>query len=373
MGRRSSCTAAAAEPELAERASFPQSPAMAVYTQLHRQTIEAMVSVFPEVVSGARDEHAGVAEVAGIPQGSTNTTFRVTMQSGAVWYLRVNEGKPLAALAHERDVLAALAAVDLDVVTPRMARSVAGGAFFGLEDGAERRWACLFPALPGRDLGPFEVTGHHAAQVGRFLGEAHVGLRQFPRRRRNPYGAAVVDGWLRELLRFDETATIATALGTTMRDLHRRRRLLPAGLVHGDLFIDNTKWEGTGDAARLVAVFDWEMAGRDHLALDLAIVVCAWAFRRYDDRLDLDDDVATALVAAYQRVRPLCPSERRGLFTELRLAALRFTTSRLRAFETPRRGAADRRYLDYRDFLGRLHCFEGWGERGTLRRLGLHP
>jgi Ser/Thr protein kinase RdoA (MazF antagonist) len=87
----------------------------------------------------------------------------------------------------------------------------------------------------------------------------------------------------------------------------------------------------------------------------------------------LVDDVAAALVEAYRRARPWRDSEHRGFFTELRLACLRFTASRLRDFETPRRGAADRRYLDYRDFLDRLRCIEGAGEATTLRRLGLRP
>jgi homoserine kinase type II len=349
---------------------------MAVYTQLHRSTVEAMVSVFPEVVAGSYDDHAGVVDVEGIPQGSTNTTFRVAMRSGATWYLRVNEGKPDEALAHERDVLTALAGLGLDVVTPRMARSVAGGCFFALEhdgDPRGRRWACLFPALPGRDLGAFEVTPQHAGQVGRFLATAHLGLRRFPRRRRNPYAPTVVYGWLDELCRLDATRDVAVPLRATMADLRRRRRLLPAGLIHGDLFIDNTKWEGTGADARLAAVFDWEMAGRDHLALDLAITLCAWCFQRRDGAMVLLDDVAAALTDAYRRVRPLRDSERRGFFTELRLACLRFTASRLRDFETPRHGAADRRYLDYRDFLDRLRCVEGDGDATTLRRLGLRP
>jgi homoserine kinase type II len=345
---------------------------MAVYTQLHRQTIEAMVSVYPDVVAGAFDDHAGVADVAGIAQGSTNTTYRVTMRSGAVWYLRVNEGKTEAAIAHERDVLAALSRLALDVTTPMMARSVAGGAFFAIDHDGARRWACLFPALPGRDLGVFEVTPAHGAQVGSFLASVHRGLRGFHRRRRNPYAAPIVDGWLRELERHAGVAPVAARLRSSMADARRRRRLLPTGLVHGDLFVDNTKWEGSGVAARLVAVFDWEMAGRDHFALDLAIVLCAWAFQRRDDRMVLVDDVAATVVDAYQRVRPLADSERRGLFTELRLAALRFTSSRLRDFETPRLGDnAERKYLDYRDFLARLDLFEQEGERATLRRLGL--
>jgi homoserine kinase type II len=360
-----------ARSELAARTAAAHIRTMAVYTPLHRQTIEAMVSVFPELSRGVFDDHAGVVDIEGIPQGSTNTTYRVTLKSGAVWYLRVNEDKPETSLAHERDVLDALHRLALGVVTPRMARSMAGGAFFAIDQEGQRRWASLFPALPGRDLGIFEVTPVHAAQIGTFLARAHTGMRAFFRRRRNPYGLPVVQAFLGELAGDAATAGVARPLVRELERLARRRRPLRAGLIHGDLFVDNTKWEAAPSGPRLAAVFDWEMAGRDHLAYDVAIVVCAWAFWRGDDGIRLVDDVAAAIIEAYQLIRPLSPAEKRGFFVELQLAALRFTASRMRAFETSRGHGAQRRYLDYRDYLSRLHLLQGYGERKTLARLGL--
>ena len=81
-------------------------------------------------------------------------------------------------------------------------------------------------------------------------------------------------------------------------------------------------------------------------------------------------DVAAALVAGYQRRRQLDPAERRGLFQELRLASIRFATSRLRDFAVPRDGPQpERRVLDPADFVQRLQWLEGQGERAVLRAL----
>jgi homoserine kinase type II len=326
-----------------------------------------MAAVFPEVSEGG-----DVVDVEGIPQGSINSTFRVTMTNGALWFLRVNEGKTFESLVHERDVLQALARVDVGAVTPHMALSVPGGSFFPVDvdlphGDSGRRWASWFPALPGRDLGVFEVTPAHALQVGRALARCHKAMRGFRRRRRNPFGLPVVAGWLSDLRRIALLPAVIDRLTSVIAGVRRRRRLLPQGRVHGDLFIDNTKWAD----GQLRAIFDWEMAGRDHLALDVAITLCAWSFARHGETMALVDDTATALVQGYQEVRAFSSTEKRGFFSELLLACVRFTTSRIRDFEVPRPGSAERRHLDYRDFLARLDVVEGRGERSLRATLGL--
>ena len=358
-------------PETGVRAGVRYIGPVAVYTPLSLLLVNNMSAVFPEVSKSGQ-----VIDVEGIAQGSINTTFRVTLADGAVWFLRVNEGKTFEALVHERDVLAALAAVDVGVVTPRMALSVPGGSFFPIDLADGRRWASWFQALPGRDLAVFEVTPDHTAQIGAALARCHLALKSFGRRRRNPFGLPVVRAWLRELARTAVTKNAALLpviqrLSAALDGVSRRRRPLRLGLVHGDLFIDNTKWQ----EGRLRAIFDWEMAGRDHLALDVAISVCAWAFARgshlKDAVLTISDDKAAALVEGYQRVRPLSAPERRGFFNEMVLAAARFTTSRMRDFEMQRGDQIQRRHLDYRDFLARLDSIEGRGDRALRSALGL--
>ncbi len=343
---------------------------MAVYTVVSVADVAAMFAVFPEV-NGPPPGRA-IAGLVGIPQGSINTTYKVTLVDGSTWFLRINENKPYAVIAAERDLLAELERHEVGATTPHMVRSVAGSVFYALDDDAgRRRWAAIFPQLPGRDLAAFEVGPSHTQQVGAFLGRAHGAVRHW-RAGPNRYGIDVVDRWLTDLRRHDATAATATQLQHALVDVRRRRRLLPRGTIHGDVFIDNTKWDLDGDGPRLRAVFDWEMAGRDHLMLDLAVTLCAWCWQRQGEAMVFRPEVAAALVEGYRRQRALSSSEVRGLFTELRLASIRFATSRLRDFAVPRDGPApERRVLDPADFVQRLEGLQAAGETSTLKALGL--
>lgn len=336
---------------------------MAVYTQLDARALQALWSVY--------DDDKELLRAEGIAQGSINTTYRLDTEAG-VFFLRINEDKSSDDVWYEAHLLDRLGNAGLDVVTPTIKRTRIGGRFFHIEERAGRPvWAAVFPLLPGRDLGVFEVEPAHVVQVGRFLARAHHALRAFRGRRANPYGAGAIARWLEELVRCDATSSVASRLQGVLADVRAHRRLLPHGVIHGDLFVDNTKWtQGT-----LAAVFDWEMAGRDHLALDIGIALHAWCWRRSSssDPGVFEAALCQALLAGYQQVRRLLPSERRGLYGEARLAAVRFTASRLRDFEVPRPGrdGAARAFLDYRDFLARLEALEAIGPKGFARMVGL--
>lgn len=359
---------------------------MAVYTKLDDLALQALWSVY--------DDDKALVRAEGIPQGSINTTYRLETEAG-VHYLRINEHKTTDEVFYEAFLLerldAAARAGRWGVVTPLVKKNRVGGRFFHVEErGGRPVWAAVFPQLPGRDLGVFEVTPAHTEQVGTFLARAHGALRDFHGGRANPFGLGTVRVWLMALQRAraealaDDVRAVAARLSSLLDRVARARRPLPRGVIHGDLFVDNTKWHGAAardgaareDGPRLAAVFDWEMAGRDHLALDVAITLLAWCWRRdaaHPAGGAFDDAAARALVAGYQRVRPLVPSERRGLFGEALLGAIRFTTSRIRDFEVklPGRDDASRAFLDYRDFLARLDALLAMGPKGFARMTGL--
>jgi homoserine kinase type II len=341
---------------------------VAVYTEMGEVALQALWSVY--------DDTSALVRAEGIAQGSINTTYRLETEAG-VFYLRINEDKSTDEVFYEAKLLDVLAHARLGVVTPTVRRNRVGGRFYKVsERGGRPIWAALFPLLPGRDIGVFEVTPAHTAQVGAFLARAHRALRSFRGGRANPFGMHTVERWLSELALHDETRDVALRLRRDLVRILAARRMLPRGVVHGDLFIDNTKWS---DGA-LQAVFDWEMAGRDHLALDVAITLLAWCWRRSADAAAsanggaFDAACARSLVAAYQGVRRFTASERRGLFTEALLAAVRFTASRMRDFEVkkPGRESASRAFLDYRDFLARLDALHAMGPRAFAQMVGLH-
>src|SRR5262249_49151887 len=119
------------------------------------------------------------------------------------------------------------------------------------------------------------------------------------------------------------------------------------GIIHGDLFRDNVLWE----ADRLVAILDFEQASGGSLAYDLAVCVNDWCWTG-SVRLDL----AEALLAGYQRERPLTAADREALLIEVPAAAARFTITRITDVYLARVANPDK---DFRAFLARCDAWRG--------------
>ena len=105
---------------------------------------------------------------------------------------------------------------------------------------------------------------------------------------------------------------------------------LPGGVIHGDLFRDNALFVGE----RLSGLLDFYSAGTGSFLLDIAITANDWCH----DKGRINSGKLTALLRAYETVRPLEPSEKQNWPVQLRAAALRFWLSRLEHQVYPRPG-----------------------------------
>jgi homoserine kinase type II len=345
---------------------------MAVYTPLEEAQVRHMLSVY---------EVGELRAYTPVAAGSINTNYRIETEEGA-YYLRVNENKRFRDLIYEKNLLLLLEARAArlgGVRAPRIVENCIGGHFFPIE---KEKYACLFEELPGRELAIFEREPEHVEQLGAFVARAHRALRRYRGRRRNPYGAPVMRCWLDDIYRRCGDQDLVSWLDARARLIFGRRRPLARGVIHGDLFMNNTKWRRGG----LDAVFDWEMAGPDHLMLDVGICLNAWCWSREEQRFE--PALCQALLRGYRSVRALRPGEQRGLYWETLLGALRFTLSRIRDFHlqgqpagdavpvsidaTPqRRSATDepvRDFLDYREYRERLDALHEMG-RHRFREL----
>jgi homoserine kinase type II len=135
----------------------------------------------------------------------------------------------------------------------------------------------------------------------------------------------------------------------------------PRGLCHGDLFRDNVLFRG--DA--IAVVLDFESAAEGPFAFDLAVTMLAWCVGD-----ELDPHLARALFDGYRDVRPIEPGVSASLFVEARLAALRFTVTRITDY-------AMRAHLganvprDWRRFWMRHERLVALGARGLAAMVGL--
>ena len=177
----------------------------------------------------------------------------------------------------------------------------------------------------------------HCAAVGDMLARMHLAGADYDRHQPNLRG---LDWW-------NDTVPVVLPHLTPTQAQHIQSELahqnavartdafasLPRGPVHADLFRDNVMFDGE----RLTGFFDFYFAGCDSFVFDLAVCLNDWAIDLPTGRHDAVR--ASAMLDAYEAVRPLTPAEHQMLPDMLRAGALRFWTSRLWDWHLPRDAA----------------------------------
>jgi homoserine kinase type II len=294
----------------------------------------------------------------GIPQGSINTNYRIECAAGR-FFLRHCAIRSEADLRFEADLLAHLQ--ESAFPAPHLLRTARGEPFLELRGGR----VSVFSYLSGEELTRAQLTTDHVERLGATLGKLHRVTNSFGGNRANPYGPEQVSGWLRELAQHPDPS-----LAEIARELQRyletsqltTGELVPRGVIHADLFMDNVKWLGD----RVSAFFDFEMACRDAFTLDVAITLNAWCFDG-----EYKPDLCQALVRGYQLERRLQSSERDDLFHQALYGAVRYTASRIRDFHLSPLPPDKLFKKDFRTYLARARALTQMKPSGFLKLLGL--
>jgi homoserine kinase type II len=188
----------------------------------------------------------------------------------------------------------------------------------------------------GHQLAP---AASHCASVGRVLARMHLAGADFALHQPNLRGAAWWAQTVPVVLPFltpEQQALIETELAFALQVAGSAAcGALPRGAIHADLFRDNVMFAQAADGNDvLTGLFDYYFAGDDAFLFDIAVCLNDWCIDLESGRLD--DERATAFVAAYDAVRPLNSGELRLMPALMRSAALRFWLSRLWDLHLPR-------------------------------------
>ena len=263
-----------------------------------------------------------LADLQGISAGIENTNYFVFTTAGR-YVLTLFEKLTATELPFYLGLMAHLADHGVPSARPLPNRS---GNLLGELNGKP---AALVSFLPGRDVS--EPQAVHCAAVGTMLARIHLAGQSYGTRMDNPRGLKWWREVVPELLRFlepDEAQLLRSEVDFQSRVSFDS---LPRGAVHADLFRDNVLFEGT----RISGVIDFYFACTDVLLYDVAICVNDWCVTAEGA---LDERQASAVLIAYQAVRPLTRDEPGAWPAMLRAAALRFWISRLYDFHLPRPG-----------------------------------
>ncbi|RYZ92951.1 MAG: homoserine kinase [Moraxellaceae bacterium] len=179
------------------------------------------------------------------------------------------------------------------------------------------------PRLSGQH--PLQPTLAQVSQMASTLARLHVTLFNYPLHRDNNHGQAWWQASKDELidqLQPDEQALLQQVFDQ-FKQVQQQYPQRPSGLIHGDLFRDNSLFDGD----ELTGVLDFSELSVDELLLDIAI--CLNDFCSDWPQVTLDQAKAQAFIAAYHQHRPLTSDERAALPTYLAMAACRFWLSRV--------------------------------------------
>ncbi len=281
---------------------------MAVYTDVTDEALSAFLAGY--------DLGTTVA-FRGIAEGVENSNFQLRTTAGDFILTLYEKRVDPAELPWFLGLMEHLAS--RGITCPQPVRGRDGEALRQL---AGRR-ACITTFLPG--VWPRRVRPEHCAPVGQALAGLHRAGADYAPARANGLGP---ESWApllaRSGARADEIqaglhAELAAALGRIAGNWPAG---LPRGHIHADLFPDNVFFLD----GRLSGLIDFYFAATDLLAYDLAVCLNAWCF---EPDYSFNVTRARAMLAAYDRVRPLLPAERAALPVLCQGAALRFLLTRL--------------------------------------------
>ena len=278
---------------------------MAVYTQLSRDAIEALLKQY---------DCGELLSFDGILQGVENTNYKIETDRNR-FILTVFEKRTNADdLPFFFDFMGHLA--KSGVYCPTVIHSKTGPAIVKIAG----KSAALISFLDGHNIDASMITPDLCLEAGELLARMHIAAQSFDQSRENSMSLQTwkiifkkikdkVDDALSVLIE-DELKMAEETLAAD----------LPKAVVHADFFPDNVFMRD----GHVEGVIDFYFSSTDYLVYDLAMTVNAWCFEKGEFLSDRFD----ALINGYQSCRPLSEAEKKSFKGMARAAALRILMTR---------------------------------------------
>ena len=302
---------------------------MAVYTVLERDELEAFIKPFGL---------GPLLDAQAVADGVENTTYFIDIDNSDP----VNEGSTAPVLHFVLTVFEEITFDELPfyvsitttlhdagLPVPCPLRDYNGTAIQQIQG----KPALLFPRVEGRH--PKQANAEKCRVIGDTLARMHeAGRALHESRKTHIFEGCRSPRWVLDAVPqvidmvSAEDAALMREEAARLAQLLPQLATLPQGIIHNDLFRDNTLFVANrnGKDEHLGGIIDFYNAAQGPLLMDIAIAVNDWCSR---DDARLDPALTAALLDAYAAVRPFTPAEVTLWPDVIRAAALRFWVSRL--------------------------------------------
>jgi len=281
---------------------------MAVFTNVTTQELDTLLSDYD--IGQAKGLH-------GIAEGVQNSNFFLTTEQDKFILTLYEQTIDADDLPFFLNLMLYLSQRGIECPLPVLRRD--GTLLSTIAD----RPAAIVTFLKGSGLK--SPRSSHCAEAGAGLAKLHLAGHDFPLSRQNNLGHAYWQSFYSpNAARANE---VMPSLATEIE--HELERIakhwpsdLPSGIIHADLFPDNTFFLDD----KLSGIIDFYFACNDFYAYDLAICLNAWCFEA-DMTFNLTK--ARAMINSYHKVRPLSENELEHLPLLCAGASMRFLLTRL--------------------------------------------
>jgi homoserine kinase type II len=285
---------------------------VSVFTRITRPQLDQFFSAY---------DLGKVISFEGIKDGIDNTNYSVSTEQGS-FILTLFESLTACEIPHFLKLLLHLGKNSLPCPSPQSDRQT---NLLSLLNGKP---AAIFKHLSGRAIDSPSIL--HCQEIGLQLASLHRCTEGyiFPVKNSNDLSwCKTAQKKIGDHLSPEDRELIADEL---VFQTGNSSVNLPQGVIHADLFRDNVLFID----GRLSGLLDFYGACTDALLLDIAITANDWCC----DNGTVNPEKFTALLAAYQALRPMDTVEKQYWPVMLRAAALRFWLSRLEHQFYPRPG-----------------------------------
>lgn len=279
---------------------------MSVYTPL----------TLPQVQDFATDYALNIIEITPIQGGVENTNYFLTTDNQQQYVLTVFEELDAQAAAELPPVLNHLGQNGIPVAVPLQHH----GSYIHM---IANKPAQIAPRIAGKH--PMPSTLAQVEMMGTTLAKMHLALQTYVLERKNNHDQVWWDETIAQLhpTLSPEDQQLLNQVLTQFHRIQQQFLQRPIGLIHADLFRDNTLYVEN----ELSAILDFSELCQDELLIDISITLNDFCSDFPD--IKLNNHKAQTFLAAYQQIRPITCDERACLNTYLAIAACRFWLSRL--------------------------------------------
>ncbi|NOQ63078.1 MAG: homoserine kinase [Methyloprofundus sp.] len=287
---------------------------MSVYTSLQQAHIERLIERYPL---------APLVSFSGISAGIENTNYLVQTQQGD-FILTLYEHFSAKDVAPYLALLQQLAHLEDYYPSPLVDSQKQ------LLQQVAHKPAALFKCLSGRS--PLQATPQQCQSIAFSLAKLHHNSAHLKFNKPNPKGIHEIQLLAEKLLPSLSTQDADLLKDELHYQLKQTHLPLKQGLIHADLFKDNTLFV----EHKLTGLLDFYAACIDYFLLDVAITLNDWCVT---EQGIFDYHQQASFIHAYQRVHALNSQELAYLPLLLRRASLRFWVSRLNHKQLAKSGA----------------------------------